>query len=148
VVQPDATLLSSTTYVLIEAKRIRRSSFQVNQLPRELVALMSKTGDRSPLLLLILGTPPPVAVAGRGRLSLEAAIDAGVADILAKTPDVDASVDDLIDRIPETIAWITWAEIAEVTHRQGQLFRAAPDGLAGTVHRLTSAVTRAIEWHS
>ena len=95
---------------------------------RELVALMSKTGGRSPLLLLILGTPPPVAVAGRGRLSLEEAIAGDVADVLAKAPEVAASVDVLIDRLPETIAWITWAKIAEVTRRQGELFRQAPDG--------------------
>jgi hypothetical protein len=148
VVQPDATLVGPATYVLIEAKRIRRSSFQVNQLSREVVALKSISGNRAPLLLLILGTPPPVAVAGRGRLSLEAAITADVADVLAKTPEVDASVDDLIDQLPETIAWITWTEIAEVTRRQEELFRTAPDGLAGTVRRLTSAVTQAIEWHS
>lgn len=147
VVQPDATLVTPGTYVLVEAKRIRRSSFQVNQLPREMVALMSRTGDRLPLLLLVLGAPPPVAVAGRGRLPLQEALTAGLADVLANTPEVDTTVDDLIHQLPEIVAWITWAEIAEVTRRQGELFRAAPHGLAGTVRRLTAAVTEAIEWH-
>jgi len=57
-VQPDATVISPATYTLIEAKRIRRSSFQVNQLAREVVALLAKAGDRSPLLVLLLGSPP------------------------------------------------------------------------------------------
>ena len=89
-----------------------------------------------------------MAVAGRGRLSLEAAIAAGLADVLAVTPEVDVSLDALMDRLPETMAWITWGEIADVTRRQAELFREAPNGLAGTVSRLASAVTDAINWHS
>ncbi len=147
VVQPDAAVVSPSTYTLIEAKRIRRSSFQVNQLAREIVALLSIADDRSPLLLLLLGSPPPVAVAGRGRLSLEGAVAAGLADVLAATPEVKVSLDALMDRLPETIGWITWGEISDVTHRQASLFREAPDGLAGTVSRLASAVIDAIEWH-
>lgn len=148
VVQPDATIVSPATFTLIEAKRIRRSSFQVDQLAREVVALLATAGDRSPLFLLLLGGPPPVAVAGRGRLSLEAAIAAGLADVLAVTPEVDVSLDALMDRLPETMAWITWGEIADVTRRQAKLFREAPNGLAGTVSRLASAITDAINWHS
>lgn len=148
VVQPDATIASPATCTLIEAKRIRRSSFQVDQLAREVVALLATAGDRSPLLLLLLGSLPPVAVAGRGRLSLEAAIAAGLADVLAVTPEVDVSLDALMDRLPETMAWITWGEIADVTRRKAELFREAPNGLAGTVSRLAPAVTDAINWHS
>ena len=148
VVQPDATVVSRATYTLIEAKRIGRSSFQVNQLAREVVALLATAGDRSPLMLLLLGSPPPVAVAGRGRLSLQAAVAVSLADVLAVTPEVDLGPDALMDRLPETMAWITWAEIADVTRRQAELFRAAPNGLAGTVRRLASAVTDAIDWHS
>jgi hypothetical protein len=42
VVQPDATVISSATSMLIETKRIRRSSFQVDQLAREIVALLGR----------------------------------------------------------------------------------------------------------
>lgn len=148
VVQPDATVVSPTTWTLIEAKRIRRSSFQVNQLARELVALLATAGDRSPLLLLLLGSPPPVVVAGRGRLSIEAAIAESLAIVLAATPEVDLALDDLMGRLDATIAWITWAEVAHITSRQSELFRDAPIGLAGTVRRLASAVSDAINWHS
>ena len=36
---------------------------------------------------------------------------AGLADVLPKTPVVHASVDDLIDRLHETVAWITWMRL-------------------------------------
>ena len=96
----------------------------------------------------LVPAPPPVAVAGRGRCSLQDALTAGLAEVVAKTPELGATVDDLIDRLPDTVAWITWTEIAEVTRRQAALFGTAPDGLAGTVRRLTAAVTQAIEWHN
>lgn len=110
--------------------------------------MLVTAGDRSPLMLLLLGSPPPVAVAGRGRLSLQAAVAVSLADVLAVTPEDDLGLDALMDRLPETMAGITWAEIADVTRRQAELFRAAPNGLAGTVRRLASAVTDAIDWHS
>jgi hypothetical protein len=53
VVQPDATVVGPATCTLIEAKRIRRSSFQVDQLAREIVVLLASAGERSPLMLLL-----------------------------------------------------------------------------------------------
>lgn len=69
VVQPDGLLTSPHCLVLLEAKRIRSSSFQPEQLAREYVALRLRAGDRTPLLLLVLGTAPPVSVKGSGWLS-------------------------------------------------------------------------------
>jgi hypothetical protein len=71
VVQPDDIMMSTGCYVLPEAKRIRRSSFQAEQIAREYVALMAAAEGKSPLLSLILGSPPPVTVKGHGRLSVE-----------------------------------------------------------------------------
>jgi len=147
VVQPDASIISPSTFVLVEAKRIRPSSFQAHQLPRELVALVSQAGARSPLLLLVLKEPPPVPVAGLGRLSLHDALTLDLPAVLAKTPEVNATMHDLVERLPDIVAWITWAEIAELTRRQRGLFHDALYGLRGTVQRLTDEVTRAIEWH-
>ena len=74
-VQPDALLTSASTYTLVEAKRIRASSFQTDQLARELIAAVQQAGERVPLLLVILGSPPPVRVLKiPGRVSLEDAI--------------------------------------------------------------------------
>ena len=66
VVQPDATITSPSVYALVEAKRIRRSSFQPEQPAREFVAatVEAQASGRRPLLLLILRTPPPVTVSG------------------------------------------------------------------------------------
>ena len=108
VVQPDASIISPSTYVLVEAKRIRPSSFQAHQLPRELVALVSQAGARSPLLLLVLKEPPPVPVAGLGRLSLHDALTLDLPAVLAKTPEVNATMHDLVERLPDIVAWITW----------------------------------------
>lgn len=41
--QPDAIIVGPSSYVLIEAKRIRRSSFQENQLAREFVAVLQES---------------------------------------------------------------------------------------------------------
>jgi len=81
-------------------------------------------------------------------LSLHDALTLNLAAVLAKTPEVNATVHDLVGRLPDLVAWITWAEIAEVTRRQRVLFHDAPHGLQGTVQRLTDGVTKAIEWHS
>ncbi|MGI8691630.1 MAG: hypothetical protein ACR2JK_01840 [Geodermatophilaceae bacterium] len=71
VVQPDATLISPNTHVLVEAKRIRACYFQAEQLPREYLALLLAAEARTPLLLVVLGAPPPVPLRGhRGRLPL------------------------------------------------------------------------------
>lgn len=61
-VQPDVLLTSASTYTLVEAKRIRPSSFQTDQLARELIATVQQAGEGVPLLLVILGSPPPVRV--------------------------------------------------------------------------------------
>ena len=57
-VQPDATITTETCSVLVEAKRIKASAFQPEQLAREYLALLQESTDRTPLLLLVLGSRP------------------------------------------------------------------------------------------
>lgn len=145
VVQPDATMVSDKIFVLVEAKRIRRSSFQPDQLAREFVAVLREAGDRMPLLLLVLGDRPPVAVQ-RGRIE--------IADAIAHSLDAvrDRAVDDEfpdLDRlIRNHVAWITWSEIGDVVKQQALSFLDAPQGTSGTVARLCQSVISAIAWHS
>ena len=47
-VQPDVLLTSASTYTFVEAKRIRRSSFQTDQLAREPIATVQQAGERGP----------------------------------------------------------------------------------------------------
>jgi hypothetical protein len=116
-VQPDATILTPSTYVLVEAKRIRRSAFQADQFAREFVAVLQEAEDRIPLLLLVLGAPPPVQVRGFAeRIEVLSAISQRLADV-ASREDRGLTDEELVGRVPEVAAWITWAEIREIVIR-------------------------------
>lgn len=149
VVQPDASVVSRTTYVLVEVKRIRRSSFQPEQLAREYVALLLDAQQRTPLLLVVLGEPPPVRVAGHSeRLSLEDAVKSRLDAVSSRMEGVPISPDEMRRRLPDTLAWVTWSEIKQITLRQAQQFTHLDHHLAGTIRRLATSVTTAIDWHT
>lgn len=147
-VQPDALLTSATTYTLVEAKRIRPSSFQTDQLARELIATVQQAGGRVPLLLVILGSPPPVRVLKiPGRVSLEDAIGQRLHKVDAWV-GVKLSLEDLINRVPETLAWTTWSEIRDLLTANRLRFSDVPEGLGRSVPRLCDAAITATNWHS
>ena len=75
--QPDALLRSEHSFVFVEAKRIRTSAFQDEQLARELLLTTHHAAGRHPLLLLVLGAPPPIPVRGHGRLGMADAVHLG-----------------------------------------------------------------------
>jgi hypothetical protein len=147
-VQPDVLLTSPSTFTFVEAKRIRSSRFQADQLAREFVATLQRAGDRVPLFLVVLGSPPPVAVDKMpGRVQLGEAVTQRLGRVM---PDLEpsSSIHELISRIPETLAWTTWAEIRTVLGANRDRFSGAPHGLAATVTRLCDAAMTAIDWHS
>lgn len=148
VVQPDATLVLPNCHVLVEAKRIRSSSFQAEQLAREYVATVSDARKKSPLLLLVLGSPPPVSVKSNGRLDPLDAVRLYLEEVVARTDGSAGTAEELSAQLPDALAWITWAEIREVVARQAAGFADLPGGVTGTVQRLASAVKTAIDWHS
>src|SRR5262249_31584426 len=74
IVQPDATIAGPSSYVLLEAKRIEGGSSQPQQLAREYLAVTRAAHEHTPLLLLVLGAPPPIKVTGLGRMSIADAI--------------------------------------------------------------------------
>lgn len=114
-VQPDVLLTSASTYTLIEAKRIRFSSFQTDKLVREFVATVQQAGERSPLLLVILGSVPPVAVDKIiGRVTLEDAITRRLDQVDAWSGGAKVSPQVPATLIPEVVAWTTWGEIRDV----------------------------------
>ena len=146
-VQPDVLLTSASIYTLVEAKRIRSSRFGTDQLARELTVTVQQAGHRVPLLLVVLGSPPPVRVEKiAGRVSLEDAINRSLedADVWRQ---IGIEPGDLAGRIPETLAWTTWGQIREVLEVSRLRFAAAPDTLGASVTRLCAAATRAIDWH-
>ncbi len=147
-VQPDGLLTTPSCHVLIEAKGMGRSAFQPEQLSREFVCVLRDAWKARPLLLLITPTEPPVPVKGHGRLSIETAISLHLESVLARTAGLDIAVDDLLDRIPDTVAWITWMKIRQAVSGAQIDLANLPAGVAGTVRRLRDDLVAAIDWHS
>lgn len=147
-VQPDVLLTSASTYTLVEAKRIGLSRFQTDQLARELIVTVQQAGDRVPLLLVILGSPPPVHVAKiPGLVSLEDAI-AQRLDKVDAWLETELRPEDLISRIPEILAWTNWDEIRDVLTANRLVFSSEPESVGRSVSRLCDAAIAAINWHS
>ena len=147
VVQPDALLETVGGYVLVEAKRIKKASFQREQLAREYLAVIRAAGTRDPVLLLILGSPPPVTVKKQGLRDITAAIEEHLQEVLDKAGG-DEQLEDLVKRIPKVVSWITWAELNTVVARQLSSLKVDDPSLRGTVERLATAVSAAIAVHS
>lgn len=147
-VQPDALLTGASTYTLIEAKRIRSSSFRTDQLAREFIATLQQAGRLVPLLLVILGSPPPIAVDKIiGRVSLDDAITRRLDQVDAWS-GATLSPEVLATLITEVVAWTTWSEIRDVLAANRLRYSSAPEGLGSTVSRLCDAAIAAIDWHS
>lgn len=146
-VQPDALITSPSTFALIEAKRVRASSFQPEQLAREYVATMAHAGTRAPLILL-LGVEPPVLVRGRGRMRLEQAISSELPSVLLRARNENLTLERMVERIPDTFCWITWRELSAVVDRQAVSFSSADPSVDASVRRLAESVCSSIAWHS
>lgn len=127
----------------------RASSFQAEQLPREYLALVLGAGPRTPLLLVVLGSPPPVRLAGHaGRIALQEAVTLHLGTVYNRVDGVPLDLDEMTRRLPDTLAWITWSEIQQTVVRQAEKFADLDQELAGTIRRLSASVTAAIDWHA
>lgn len=148
-VQPDGMMSSPNSLTLIEAKRIRSSSFQAEQLARELtlVAREAKAHGKTPLLFLILGSKPPIKVQGHGKVSITDSISFYLESVLSRAENHEFTTEELIDQIPETVAWITWSEISHIVQSQLSSLAIEDQSVAKCVNRLAQSITRSIEWH-
>ena len=146
--QPDGVITSRSCSELVEAKRIRRSSFQPEQLAREYVALTRDAGSRIPLLLLLLGAAPPVSIAGAGRMDIEDVITMHLASVYERTPDHPWSLATLLDRLPTAYAWITWQELSDIITEHVGRMRPDNTSVVATIDRLAASVTRSIRRHA
>ncbi|MEO5318750.1 hypothetical protein PV761_09210 [Arthrobacter sp. CC3] len=147
VVQPDALITSPSSFVLVEAKRVRASSFQPEQLAREYVATMAHAGTRTPLILL-LGAAPPVLVRGRGRMSLEDAISAELESVLLRANNEELALEGLVERIHDVFCWITWTELSAVIGNQAADFSTTDPSVNASVQRLAESLRSSIAWHT
>lgn len=141
-VQPDAVISSPSTYVFVEAKRIRTSLFSVEQVARELLVTTHHGAGRQPLLLLVLGTPPPLRVKGHGAVPVADALQLGIDSISARLEhDLPALNADSL------VAYVTWAEIAAQVELAAAAYRATDDGAGQTIKRLAASLTQAVQVH-
>ena len=72
--------------------------------------MLTTTEQQFPLLLLVLGTPPPIRVARVGTLDIPEAVEHSLAQF-------DDQQDLLTAGVREAVAWITWAELALAVRR-------------------------------
>ena len=147
-VQPDGVIETTEVYALVEAKRIRRGSFQEEQLAREFVTAHQEARGRDPMLLLILPEPPPVPVKGNGRISVKDAITRCLGRVVERTEaDLPAEVE-LVESIDSTVSWVTWDSIAKVVSAEAERFSSGDPSIDGTIQRLADSLLRAIRWHA
>jgi len=142
-IQPDAIITSPHVHCLVEAKRIRQSSFQPRQLAREFVMAQRLADGRHPLFLLLLSGPPPVRVRGRGRLAIRDAITAELSGVFSTGADV-AQIEPLIE---DTVCWLTWAELADGIEAAKRGFTSGVPTVDTAMQRLSDAILKAVKWH-
>ncbi|MDQ6850506.1 MAG: hypothetical protein M3070_11205 [Actinomycetota bacterium] len=143
----DASLIVPSTCTLIEAKRLRQGSSQREQLAREYVAVIRSAGDRAPLLLLIIPYAPPVPVKGLGRMTVHEAIATSLERVLERTEARKGDLAELTERIPQTIAWVTWKQLGDAVRNARAAFVSEDVSVVRTFDRLCDLVTDSIQRH-
>jgi hypothetical protein len=139
-VQPDVLIESESWLVFVEAKSVHRAAFQPNQLARELLVTRDHADGRHAVLLLVLGSAPPVAVRGQGRMPIEEALQAGLAR--AGSPALDFASTDV------HVTWTTWSAIAAATGLALTQFTNPDPSVTAAVSRQVRALQSAIDVHS
>lgn len=149
-VQPDGIIVTDNIYAVIEAKRIKSSSFQSKQLARELYAAHKESGLKLPLLILITGSEPPYRVDKHGKIDIKNAIELYMSEVIEN--ESDSADNDLVDRligsVSETVYWITWESIAQIVEEKMQEFHNQNASVVATVERLSRSILMAVDWHS
>lgn len=136
-VQPDAIISTETDICLVEAKRLRSSTFQPQQLARLATTVRHLSASRAAFCLLVLAEDPPLPVRGHGRLALPNAI--GLGDQKSGAPDPGWA--------DELFAVITWNEIATLVADQAGLFTNADPSVESSITRLAGEITDSVNRH-
>jgi len=88
--------------------------------------------------LIFLAAPPPVPISEHGWLYLNQAATLGLRGVLVGVDGLD-DPEQLVEWVPETVAWITWPAVVDVVRRSAQAYPSADATARGTVDRLTVA---------
>lgn len=142
-VQPDVVIESGDSWVLVEAKRVRRSRFAPEQLAREVLVAERLARGPHPLLLVVTGHGPPFPVEGHGSLGLGDAARLG-ADLMSRRLDRRIELPD-----PErVVAHITWDAIADTVRVGLESISDSDSSVGRSVARVASCVVDAVQAHS
>lgn len=134
--------------MIVEAKRLRRGSFQPKQLAREYALAIRNAASRLPVLLLLLPSPPPVPIRGMKPQSVVDAIALHLQDVLDRSDGMCVSAAQALERVDEIVCWITWHEVlAALTDQLAELQSLEPS-IYGSMARMVGTVQSAIAWHS
>lgn len=148
-VQPDCILQADGVYCLVEAKRLKkRASFQPEQLAREFVATLQESGDRRPLLLLVLPEAPPVPVQRCGRLPIRDAIARYLEPVLQRTERHFPPADELLEKVDAVVTYTTWDRLGSAIKAALEEFADPDPSVQKAVHRLADVLLKSIKWHS
>lgn len=147
-VDADVILASDKVYAFIEAKRIRESRFQFEQLAREYLVLTRDTLDRIPVLILFLGRNPPIKVDKLGYVEPREAILKTINDVYKKVDKHPITLDELKQNIDSILLWISWEEIASIIEKQISDFECSNQSVYLSIQRMCKLLQRAIVWHS
>lgn len=141
--QPDAIIDSPESYVFVEAKRVRGGSFQAEQLAREVLLASAHGSGRHPMLLLVLGEPPPIALKGHGRVGIEEAITVGLQSIESR---VGRPLQTAADSA--AVAYLTWNDISSQVRTAMETYENPDLSTVQAVRRVARTVIDAVERHS
>jgi hypothetical protein len=147
-VQPDALLVSQSIYSLVELKRIKRSSFQKEQLAREFYLCTRESKNRIPLLILIISKEPPVSVAGEGRVNPIEYIKLTLPKVYEASNSHHLSLNEVVGLVDNHVAWITWDEISQIIEKQQNNYHKGNESERACIQRLCEALIKAIQRHS
>ena len=149
-VQPEGIIQTPSNFVVIEAKRIKKSSFQKEQLAREFVLVMKEAflRNRQPILWLILGSEPPVSVLGHGKLTPVDAIELHLESVLQRAENHDFNKSVLLEKAHEVVCWTTWKTISNVVSEKFSSLYIPDASVKACVQRLVNSIVESIEWHS
>lgn len=99
------------------------------------------------MLVLILGKEPPIQIQGIGLRTIEAAIGGNLESVYQKA-NSPFSLPELESRVKETVAWITWSDIAKIVKQQLETYQPQSKSVDGTVKRLAGNVIQVIDQHT
>lgn len=142
-IQPDAVIEGESVTCLVEAKRLRPSRFQPEQVARCLHTVTDPNLDTFGFVLLVLADDPPIRVNGQGRVDLTTAVGIGL-----DRQGIPWNRDQITELVAERFAWITWAEIASCVQTALEDEPSGDPSVHAALARLTNSISDSVRRHS